>query len=1348
MGTITKYASTLQAMRDDRFQTNAWSNLENGVGNTNVSTSSTYTKNFVPQQLYAHDFGISLPEECEITNITFEVKIRGSVNNTRVPIAFFDLLKINGHTDVDYGDVVFSAQPESNISDSWNIISYEMNKTNAQIFEATKYKIENDRFGTILKFDESNQTGGVSVEWIRVIVKYDEPEYICEIRGHVTPNDWEAQYLYKHKPFEQFSVLFYVHNPITFVSKPKDVQIDIPLGLRIDKFETSQGATFDQNTRTLHLDWSKAGSPYVKIYFHGTTYGLKKFSIIGNEKIGSVSRYTYIEKGLLSHNDDENVIISSTDVRKCDYSDFYVGIRALSEDGLAGYNFYLKGSDPVGLNEDTFISFELDESRTSPNVSVNYYLDSYVEFNVPPNEEVEIYFTVKFLPDFVGEERFLVEPDDTGHDYYYDYKSLEPYTYVIDVRYDNNKDIVFTNSRIVSTINTGVYVYPIGVSEFDNPLVMDKSTLRLTKFNDFDYIGCVPLQQTHFNPKSTFKDTLLNTTYKNKTYMGKKGVLDETITLNVRLPPRDVTTMQGLVSMDKPVPINANHLCFEGDSLNHRGWVELYGITSEKTNPHWYKCTLSVKYITHNLNTRFSINKGSNISDYFLPELMDSVCDYGEDLTENFFIETDGGYYYSKDIQDFHLRNTFVLGNSDKFKIHEMEDLKLKSEINFNWYSTRNYESQDNNISRIVRLVNSQTGNTVMEYEWYDVDYSRTNEFTCRVICRINHKGTFKTILNRNLVLNRDIEISDGQYDESSIFGTELILKLIGDKLAIQDCGISGKELYIEDISLQNGMYYFEVEFVNNNIDFDAPNVTHWVDIAVKELDVTSNYSNYYKNLLISPFPVPDKKVIFLRESEEGTIYYLEDDGNDCTYMVNPYFQYHCGVDLQTKDKISLFNLDNNYLTFYVTNGLVKLGINRYNGKMTLAKYDKYSRTYITTTRLQLTKYDDININSFSDDKIEIQVSDTVITIWRGHPYVHIEHPNEDILLLDELTKAYANGVGKDVSDMPQLWNIADTTNLLPICISSNRKIDEKCFTVTESEVPEIINNVFVEVVENKGMASPSLITADCQVDWDGMNFIVDGRIYEGELPDSSDVLSFTHKLWYKFESEGTHTVRAIYWKGSNYYFSDTISVDIIDNTYRITPTFPDTMYYKQHDFTCTLTYGGQPIENETVTFFVNGYSYAKLTDENGEARLNNNLPPETYGVVMTYSEDASILAKTEKECKIMKGYVSIDMESSDHIQDPTQPKNRVTKGGYILVNFKNYLDADQDDVTVEETYVTNRQIVITVNGMDYIRVTDNQGNAKLNINLNQGTYDVSVTFAGDMEYNGNIKKFELGVVE
>ena len=1353
MGTITKYASVLEAFHDGRFRTNDWSNLENGVGNTNVATSSRYSENFVPMQLYAHDFGINLPNQYTIKSIKFEVKLRGNVKDTRVPTGYFDLLSIGEHTLTDYGDSVYSAQPNVNISDSYNIITYEMGKDDAEKFKATKRKIQDNRFGIILLFDKSKFTGAVSVEWIRATVSFDEPQYITEIRGHTTPNDWEAKYLYKYRVGDFFSVLFYVHNPISFQSDPKTVHLEIPVGLRIDSYEESTGASFDPNTRDLTLDWSGIGSPFVKIYFRATTIGLKELSIVGDSSVGSTTQYLYITEGVINEQDDERVIISPTDVRKCDYCDFNIGIRAYSRDNVATYDYRFHGLDPTDTNIDTFVSFELDKSRTSPEVSVIGYTTSSVSFNVPESKEVDIYFKVKFLSDFQGEDIFKLIPDDTGYVYEYEYESLEPFRYVADVRYDNSKDIVFTNCRMVSVVDTGVYIYPMSVSEYDNPLLMDKSSLRLSKYEDLDYIGCVPLEQTHYSPKSTYKDTLLNTTYKNKRYMGKKGVIDETITLNVRLHPYQVTTIQGLIDMDKPVPLNTNHRSFEGDSLNHRGWVELYGITSKKTNPHWYDCDLSVKYITHNLNTRFNINKGSKVSDYFLPELMEDVCYYGGDLTENFNIETDGGYNYSKDVEDYHMRNMLALPNGKKFTITSTSDLAFKSQVNLNWYSTRNVENQDNNVSRIVRLIDSETNNTVLEYEWYDIDWSRTYEYTSKVICRVLHKGAFKTLLNRNLVLNTDAEYDPVQLGDVDVYGSELIFKLVGDKLSIQDCGASGKELYIEDIDLQNGEYYIEVEFSNNNIDFYTPDVVNWIDIAVKKLSITTSYDSYYNHIVISPFPIPAKTVVFTRESEEGSIFYLYDDynndeTNEFTYLVNPYFQYHCGVDLQTRDGISIFNLDNNYQVFYITNGLVKVGINRYNGKMTLAKYDKYSKTYIITNHLQFTKYEDININSFSDDKIEVQISDTILTMWRGHPYVLFQHPTEDILLTEKFTKIYADGVGNKTSDIPINWTLVDYTNLLPECVASNRKIKADCFSLTEEDVEDPSQNLSIQVIENGGMASPSFIVADCPYPWQGMKFIIDGKTYDGIEPESEDVLSFTHKIYHQFESEGTHTVKAVYWNNNDYYFSPTIDVNIVDNAYRITQLFPEKMYYMEHDFTCKLTLAKVPVAGEVVTFYVNGLSYPKTTDSNGIARLNNRLPAvdTPYHVTMTHSEGGNVVARADTECLITKGYVNIDLFSSDYVRDHSKPKRTVTRGGYVVAKLTNNLDPSDDDIEPDEQYIKNKQIVMSVNGRDYLRTTDNNGEATLNINLPQGSYDIKVTFAGDHQYMGSIKNFEIGV--
>lgn len=88
-----------------------------------------------------------------------------------------------------------------------------------------------------------------------------------------------------------------------------------------------------------------------------------------------------------------------------------------------------------------------------------------------------------------------------------------PYDYVFSF---NCKDTYVCGGRLVSTVETGAYILPCRTVEPESIVKVKKPTLCAKRFDDIDYIGCVKLKQTHYKPKSTFKDTLLNTYYKNK----------------------------------------------------------------------------------------------------------------------------------------------------------------------------------------------------------------------------------------------------------------------------------------------------------------------------------------------------------------------------------------------------------------------------------------------------------------------------------------------------------------------------------------------------------------------------------------------------------------------------------------------------------------------------------------------------------------------------------------------------------------------------------------------------------------------------------------------------------------
>ena len=322
--------------------------------------------------------------------------------------------------------------------------------------------------------------------------------------------------------------------------------------------------------------------------------------------------------------------------------------------------------------------------------------------------------------------------------------------------------------------------------------------------------------------------------------------------------------------------------------------------------------------------------------------------------------------------------------------------------------------------------------------------------------------------------------------------------------------------------------------------------------------------------------------------------------------------------------------------------------------------------------------------------------------------------------------------------------------------------MDANCWDITESDVDDWSYLVTIDIRKNGGLADNSIISADFHL-YDPsnttMNFIIDGKVVDGVVKEGNEG-GETHRVYYKFRTEGTHTIRAVYYKQGNYYLSQEVPINIVDNGYSITPLFPSTMYYMQDDFTAKITLAKNPVPKDDITFYVNGLTYSKPTDENGIARLNNRLPPNAesqgrsqeydsddnvYNVHMQHSEGGNIVATADKQTKILKGAVSITLETYDK-NNNKMSGTRVKQGGYVKAIFTNNLDPEDDDIEPNEIYLKNKPVTLSINGREYARVTNNTGEARLNINLLPQSYDLKITFGGDMQYNGTIKNYELKV--
>lgn len=648
--------------------------------------------------------------------------------------------------------------------------------------------------------------------------------------------------------------------------------------------------------------------------------------------------------------------------------------------------------------------------------------------------------------------------------------------YEVDTGAGDSRKLV--THRMASEVNIDEAIFVCMSDEIDRNMIMSECRLNASTWEDLDYIGCVPLEHLHFNPKSTYKDTLLNQTYKNKKYMGKKLAPDEDITLNVRLHPQQVTTIQGLIDMDKPIPINANHRCFESDALNHRGWAEIYSIKAEETNPHWYKCDIDVKYLTHNLNTRFKIDKSAKVSDYdsSIPTIMQESWANGTNLSQNqsnsyFITDTDGTFYYLEDYVDTtitdnpvthhfnnNVRNNFNIDNGQHIRVKTRQALTNISNVEFTWSSVKIAEDRENKVSRIVRLMD-KSNKVLFEYQYDEIQFTE-NEATADIIYRVRQKNDsfidynepsriqFRYNPNDSVTEDDDVDGLDDDINANESgeahFGSTVEFNLKNNTLQVVDRGFNGREIVINDIKLVKSQYYLEVEWVNNNDDAETSSIDCTFDFGVQDTIFTSTYADKFSKLVVSPYPIPNKKVVFTREAEEGTIYYYEDDEDEFSFLIEPYYIYHNGCDLVTSDGVSIFNLNYGYKIVYMQNGLVRLGFNRLNGELYLGKYDPQSHDYVTVANMKLEKFDDINLNTISDDKIEVQSSDSVFTIYRGHPYIKIKHELEDIPITSVATHVWAESVGNEsTTNLPLYWNLCNNSNLLPSCLAD--KLDSDC---------------------------------------------------------------------------------------------------------------------------------------------------------------------------------------------------------------------------------------------------------------------------------------------------------------
>lgn len=275
------------------------------------------------------------------------------------------------------------------------------------------------------------------------------------------------------------------------------------------------------------------------------------------------------------------------------------------------------------------------------------------------------------------------------------------------------------------------------------------------------YIGCVGLEKAHQadNTANTENGKISNN-YLNRTYKGKTGDITEDIGMELFLSPAKVATLQGLVGMDKPIPLNLVPHMLDGDPLNHRGWAELYKVGNiKKINNHLYSCEPEVDYLTHDLNTSFEIIKENNVANYDIPYYLTQSHNFVDKLTDIMNVSLIKGVY-SDMVDDTGFVGHYNINKNNELIFTSRDAISNFGDWDIKWRNilpilrSGDYDNNLNISLQLVRNNANTTEPTVYVEHIYDgfKHYDNTHDIALnkfsKVITRYLENGVYKEVVH------------------------------------------------------------------------------------------------------------------------------------------------------------------------------------------------------------------------------------------------------------------------------------------------------------------------------------------------------------------------------------------------------------------------------------------------------------------------------------------------------------------------------------------------------------------------------------------------------------------------
>lgn len=353
---------------------------------------------------------------------------------------------------------------------------------------------------------------------------------------------------------------------------------------------------------------------------------------------------------------------------------------------------------------------------------------------------------------------------------------------------------------------------------------------------------------------------------------------------------------------------------------------------------------------------------------------------------------------------------------------------------------------------------------------------------------------------------------------------------------------------------------------------------------------------------------------------------------------------------------------------------------------------------------------EDIQIDDVTGDLTDLQNlidEETNDTVYLRNDYVG--DSNNKTVVIDKNITINGNGFSVDyLSNLPIFDIEASNVTITNITIIRHHGVSgwytdffngsynptHKIHFIIKNDMPTIIGDDITKIYKNDTQYHVTIFDINNNTLANTtVTFYLNG-VYYNRITDSNGSAKLSINL-----NPGTYIVTAI----------NTNTTEVKENKIVVLPNIVENKdlekYFRNnsHYVVKILNGDGTPAKaNETVTFNINGVFYNRTTNESGHAQLNINLGAGEYIITAEY-----------KGCSVSN---NIKVKSILSAEDLT----------------KKYGTSDQFKARLidgEGNPVANTNVIFNINGVFYVRTTDSDGIAKLNIRLMPGKYIITSSY-------------------